>query len=64
MRGQLVAVAVATDASFDAKQLVSEIGACVGGGGGGSSTLAVAGGKQPGGLADGLELARIRLAGG
>ena len=62
--GEKVAVAVATDASFDAKQLVSEIGACVGGGGGGSSTLAVAGGKQPGGLADGLELARIRLAGG
>ena len=62
--GDKVAVAVATDDSLDAKALVGEIGPCVGGGGGGSPTLAVAGGKQPDGLAAGLDLARTRLAGG
>ena len=62
--GDKVAVAVATDDSLDAKALVGEIGPCVGVGGGGSPTLAVAGGKQPDGLAAGLDLARTRLAGG
>ena len=62
--GEKVAVAVATDDTIDAKALVGEIGKRVGGGGGGSPVLAVAGGKNPDGLAEGLALARERLAGG
>jgi alanyl-tRNA synthetase len=50
-----VAIAVATDGSSNAKDVVKEVGPLIGGGGGGSPTLAVAGGKQPGGLAKGLE---------
>ena len=52
-----VAIAVATDVAKNAKDVVKEIGPLIGGGGGGSPTLAVAGGKQPEGLAEGLERA-------
>lgn len=56
-----VAIAVATDGSVDAKELVAKLGPLVGGGGGGSATLAVAGGKKPEGLAGALRSAQELL---
>jgi len=53
-----VAVAVATDGSLNAKDFVRDLGGLIGGGGGGSQELAVAGGKNPEGLADALNAAR------
>ena len=53
-----VAVAVATDGSLNAKDFVRDLGGLIGGGGGGSQELAVAGGKNPEGLADALSAAR------
>jgi len=62
--GGKVAIAVASGPLIDAKALVAELGPLVSGGGGGSPSLAVAGGKRPEGLAEALDLARTRLAGG
>lgn len=45
-----VALAVASDGSLDAAATVKELAAHVGGGGGGSSRLALAGGRDPGGI--------------
>ncbi len=45
-----VALAVATDGSLDAAATVRALAAHVGGGGGGSDRLAVAGGRDPGGI--------------
>jgi alanyl-tRNA synthetase len=56
-----VAIAVASDATVDARALVKEIGPLVSGGGGGSPTLAVAGGKNPAGLEQALDAARSSL---
>ena len=45
-----VAIAVATDDSFDAVQVVKQLAPLVGGGGGGSSRVALAGGRDPAGI--------------
>jgi alanyl-tRNA synthetase len=45
-----VAIAVASDESLDAQGAVKELAALVGGGGGGSSRLALAGGRDAGGI--------------
>lgn len=45
-----VAIAVATDESLDAVQVVKELAPMVGGGGGGSSRVALAGGRDPSGI--------------
>ena len=45
-----VAVAVATDDSLDAQSIVKQLAAHVGGGGGGSSRVALAGGRDAGGI--------------
>ncbi|CAB4832633.1 unannotated protein [freshwater metagenome] len=50
-----VAIAVASSANRDARSIVKEIGPLIGGGGGGSPTLALAGGKDPSGLAAALK---------
>jgi len=52
-----VAVAVATDGTCDAKELVAQLGPIIGGGGGGSPALALAGGRQTGALPDALRAA-------
>ena len=58
-----VAIAVATSGDPSAKDLVKELGSFIAGGGGGSGTLAVAGGKNPEGLGQGLEHAATVLRG-
>ena len=58
-----VSIAVATDGQLSAKDIVKELGAFIAGGGGGSLTLAVAGGKNPDGLDQGLERAGVILRG-
>jgi alanyl-tRNA synthetase len=45
-----VAIVVASDESLDAQSAVKELAALVGGGGGGSSRLALAGGRDAGGI--------------
>ena len=45
-----VAIAVATDETLDAVQVVKELAPMVGGGGGGSSRVALAGGRDPSGI--------------
>ena len=45
-----VAIVVASDESLDAVATVKDLAAYVGGGGGGSARLALAGGRDPGGL--------------
>jgi alanyl-tRNA synthetase len=45
-----VSLAVATDGSLDAAVTVKTLAAHVGGGGGGSSRLALAGGRDAGGI--------------
>jgi len=58
-----VAIAVATDGSRDAKELVKQLGPMIGGGGGGSPELALAGGKRPEGLDEALQAAEALLGG-
>ncbi len=48
--GGKVALVVATDGSVNAGELVKSLSAAVGGGGGGSPDVAVAGGRDPGGI--------------
>ena len=66
--GVKASVAVAADPAaapaVHAGELVKQIGPLLGGGGGGSPEIAVAGGKDPGGIDRALEEARRRLAGG
>jgi alanyl-tRNA synthetase len=45
-----VSIAVASDDSLDATNAVKQLAALVGGGGGGSARLALAGGRNPGGI--------------
>jgi alanyl-tRNA synthetase len=52
-----VSIAVASDGSIDAVSTVKELAALVGGGGGGSERLALAGGRNPGGIDDVLRAA-------
>jgi alanyl-tRNA synthetase len=59
--GVRASVAVASDGTVDAGDTVRELAALVGGGGGGSPELALAGGKDPAGLAALLDAARRRL---
>jgi alanyl-tRNA synthetase len=59
--GAKAAVAVASDGSVDAADTVRELATLVGGGGGGSPDVAVAGGRDPGGLDAVLDAARRRL---
>jgi alanyl-tRNA synthetase len=54
-----VALVTATSGDPDATVLVRELAAHVGGGGGGSATLALAGGRDPGGIDAALEAARL-----
>jgi alanyl-tRNA synthetase len=49
------------DQAVDAGQVVREIGPLLGGGGGGSPEMAVAGGKDPGGIDRALDEARRLL---
>jgi len=53
-----VAIAVATDESLDAVATVKSLAALVGGGGGGSPRVALAGGRDPGGIDDVLVAAK------
>jgi alanyl-tRNA synthetase len=55
-------VAVASDDQRDAREIVKELGGLIGGGGGGSPQLAVAGGKELGGLDDALAAVRTLLS--
>jgi alanyl-tRNA synthetase len=55
-------VAVASDDQRDAREIVKEVGGLIGGGGGGSPQLAVAGGKELGGLDDALAAVRTLLS--
>ena len=59
--GAKASVAVATDGTPHAGETVKELAALVGGGGGGSPELAVAGGRDPGGIDAMLDEARRRL---
>ncbi len=61
--GGKVSIAVATDGSRDAKELVKQLGPMIGGGGGGSPELALAGGKRPEGLDEALQAAGVILGG-
>jgi alanyl-tRNA synthetase len=45
-----VSIAVASDDSLDATNAVKQLASLVGGGGGGSARLALAGGRNPGGI--------------
>lgn len=64
-RATLVVSAGGTgDGQVDARDLVKRFAALLGGGGGGSPELAVAGGKDPGGIDRALEEARGVLVGG
>jgi alanyl-tRNA synthetase len=47
-----VAIVVASDESLDAQVTVKRLARFVGGGGGGSARLALAGGRDPGGIDD------------
>ncbi len=59
--GDKAALAVATDGALHAGDTVKELAALVGGGGGGSAEVAVAGGRDPGGIDAMLDDARRRL---
>ncbi|HZU79732.1 MAG TPA: alanine--tRNA ligase [Acidimicrobiales bacterium] len=59
--GTKASVAVATDGSVHAGELVKELASLVGGGGGGSAEVAVAGGKNPGAIDTMLAEATQRL---
>ncbi len=64
--GTKASVAVSTDPSavpLDAGALVKQIAPLLGGGGGGSPAVAVAGGKDPGGIDRALDEARRQLTG-
>lgn len=60
--GKAVLMAAATDEAvakgFDAGQIIKAMGPAIGGGGGGKPTMAQAGGKNPAGIEDALEIAR------
>ena len=45
-----MSIAVASDGTVDAISAVKELAGLVGGGGGGSERLALAGGRNPGGI--------------
>ena len=59
---KVVLMAAATDEAvakgFDAGQIIKAMGPAIGGGGGGKPTMAQAGGKNPAGIEDALEIAR------
>jgi alanyl-tRNA synthetase len=57
-----VALVAATDGEIDATALVKGLAARVGGGGGGSNTLALAGGRDAGGIDAALDAARSAVA--
>ncbi len=63
--GKVMLMAAGTDEAvargFDAKQVIQAMGPAVGGGGGGKPTMAQAGGKNPDGIEDALEIARNML---
>jgi alanyl-tRNA synthetase len=61
--GSKAAVAVATDGSRDARELVKALAGIIKGGGGGSAEVAVAGGKDASGLDELVERARRLIAG-
>jgi alanyl-tRNA synthetase len=61
--GARASVAVASDGTVHAGEVVGELGALVGGGGGGSPELALAGGRDPAGLGALIDEARRRLGG-
>ncbi|MHB8262370.1 MAG: alanine--tRNA ligase [Acidimicrobiales bacterium] len=61
--GSKAAVAVATDGSRDARELVKDLAGIIKGGGGGSAEVAVAGGKDVSRLDELLERARRLIAG-
>jgi alanyl-tRNA synthetase len=54
-------IAASTDGAVDAVALVRQVAPLIGGGGGGSAELALAGGKDPGGLDDALAAIRAHL---
>jgi alanyl-tRNA synthetase len=56
--GDKVAIAVASDGSLDAAATVKSLAQKVGGGGGGSSRLALAGGRDAGGIDEVILLAK------
>ncbi len=60
--GKVLLMAAGTDEAvakgFDAAQLIRAMGPAVGGGGGGKPTMAQAGGKDPEGIGEALEIAR------
>lgn len=60
--GKIVLMAAATDEAvakgFDASQVIKAMGPAIGGGGGGKPSMAQAGGKNPAGIEDALEIAR------
>jgi alanyl-tRNA synthetase len=56
--GDKVAIAVASDGSLDAAAAVKSLAQKVGGGGGGSSRVALAGGRDPGGIDEVILLAK------
>ncbi len=68
--GEKAAVVAACDPSSgpgpwaDAGALVKRVAPLIGGGGGGSAEVAVAGGRDPGGIARALDEARVVVAGG
>jgi alanyl-tRNA synthetase len=58
---QTASIAASTDGATDAVVLVRMVAPLIGGGGGGSAELALAGGKNPGGLDDALDALREHL---
>ena len=63
--GKVALMAAGTDEAvakgFNAAELIRAMGPAVGGGGGGKPSMAQAGGKNPGGIEDALEIARNML---
>ncbi len=63
--GKVVLLAAGTDEAvakgFDAASLIKAMGPAIGGGGGGKPAMAQAGGKNPAGIEDALEIARNML---
>lgn len=63
--GKAVLMAAGTDEAvaqgFDAAQVIKAMGPAIGGGGGGKAAMAQAGGKNPSGIEDALEIARNML---